>query len=95
MADSCDSQDPLDIIPSEKNPANRLMLTLRKQFPHPDFYQAIKDLEHLDLARSFPDKVSDIAGISARFKAFIASLSENEEALKDVDALLETVDKAK
>jgi len=102
MADSCDKKvpsekEPLEINPSDKDPANRLMLMLmlRKQHARAEFARAVNDLEHLDLAKNFPEKVSNIAGISQRFKAFIESLPENEEALKDVINLLEKVANAK
>ena len=78
---------------NEKSPADRLMLLLRKNSSHPEFQQAVSDFEHLDLARNFPQKVPDINQISERFKTFLMTITDNEQALKDAEEILEQIKK--
>jgi hypothetical protein len=92
MADSCDKKDPL-----ERDPVDRLFPILRKNWKHTDFQQATHDLEQLSKARYFfgqVEELENVVEIALRFKAFIETLPENEEAVKDVKALLEQVGKA-
>jgi len=94
MAESKDERDIGEGDLNKKDLSYRLTLVLRKQHAHSKFAQAVNDLEHLDLARNFPKSVPDNAEICKRFKAFIESLPENEEALKDADELLKHVAEA-
>jgi hypothetical protein len=95
MAESDEKREIGDTDLDEKSPAGRLMLFLRKNSNHPKFYEANSDFEHLDLARNFPQNVPDIDLISKRFKTFLLTIEDNEQALRDAEEILEAIKREK
>jgi len=89
-----DEYERKQTIPND--PVLKLFPLLRSLRHRPQFDQAVKDLEHLELARYFPDRVPGRDEIITRFRAFLENLpepKEKEQATAQLEKLLKQIKK--
>ncbi|MBN1494119.1 hypothetical protein JW911_00065 [Candidatus Peregrinibacteria bacterium] len=76
------------------DPVLRLIAVLRGHYLHPQFQQAVKDLEMLDLARYFPESVAEKTEITERLKKFLESLPEDSsKTMENFNKLVKLIEK--